>query len=152
MQCVNGKVRFMPEVNKSTDRVARREDWKTVPMPASHESFTLSRPFSEKDMNVLRLGNIPQAMEDKWFWYMEGSTLRAHRSWTGYCIYQVDFKADNNHIVTVNRDPNQYKCTSIEEDIISLNKLLNWWTGNPYDYYNEWLSETYDALKKSGQT
>ena len=52
------------------------------------------------------------------------------------------------HVVTVNRDPEQYKCTSIEEDARSLNKLLDWWSEPPYDHYNEWLLETYDALKK----
>lgn len=82
---------------------------------------------------------------------MEGSTLWAHRSWTGHCIFRIDFKEDNNHIVTVNRNPEQYKCTSIDEDIESLNKLLDWWTQTPYDHYNEWLAETYDALEKSGR-
>ena len=130
--------------------VARRGDWKTEPMPRQHESFVLDRSFSEAEMAALRCGHVPQAMEDKWFWYMEGSTLWAHRSWTGHCIYQIDFKEDGHHAVTVNRDPEQYKCTSIKEDIESLNKLLNWWTEPPYDHYNEWLSETYDALKKAG--
>ena len=106
---------------------------------------------SEEEMDVLRCGNIPQAMEDKWFWYMEGSTLWAHRSWTGYCIYRIDFKEDNNHLVTVNRDPEQYGCTDIEEDIESLNNLLDWWARTPYDYYSEWLSETHDALEKAGK-
>ena len=120
-------------------------------MPEQHESFVLNRSFSDEEMIVLRCGNIPKAMEDKWFWYMEKSTLWAHRSWTGYCIYQIVFKENNNHIVVVNRNPEQYTCTSIEEDIKSLNKLLDMWTRPPYDYYNEWLSETYDALKKTGK-
>ena len=51
----------------------------------------------------------------------------------------------------VNRNPEQYKCTRIEEDIASLNKLLDWWTQTPYAYHNEWLSDTYDALKKAGK-
>ncbi len=99
---------------------------------------------------TLRRGNIPQAMEDKWFWYMEGSTLWAHRSWTGYCIYRIDMKEDGRHAVTVNRDPEQYGCTSIEEDAATLNKLLDRWTRPPYDPYQAWLSETYDALEKAG--
>ena len=136
----------MAEENKT--RVAHRDDWKTEPMPKQHETFVLSRSFSAEEMDALRRGNIPQAMEDKWFWYMEGSTLWAHRSWTGYCIYQIELKEDGDHVVTVNRDPKQYSCTSIEEDMISLNKLLDWWVQSPYDLYNEWLSETYDALKK----
>ena len=53
--------------------------------------------------------------------------------------------------MTVNRDTEQYRCTSIEEDTESLNKLLDWWTETPYDHYNEWLSETYDTLKKAGK-
>ena len=136
----------MPKNDTCETRVAHRGDWKTLPMPKQHETFVLNRPFSDEEMDALRRGNIPQAMEDKWFWYMEGSTLWAHRSWTGYCIYRIDFKEDGNHDVMVNRDPQQYKRTSIEEDITSLNKLLDWWTQTPYDHYNEWLSETCDAL------
>lgn len=132
-------------------RVAHRDDWKTEPMPERYDTFVLHRALSDAEMDALRCGNVPQAMEDKWFWYMEGSTLRAHRSWSGYCIYQIDFKEDNNHVVKVNRDPQQYKCTSIEEDIKSLNKLLDWWAQTPYDHYDEWLSETYDTLKKAGR-
>ena len=133
-----------------TTRVAHRSDWKTADMPLQHETFVLDRSFSDEEMDALRLGNIPEAMEDKWFWYMEGPTLWAHRSWTGYCIYRIDFKEDGHHIVTVNRDPEQYSCTSIDEDIKSLNMLLDWWTKEPYDHYNEWLSETYNMLKKAG--
>ena len=110
--------------------------------------FIFDRPFSDKQMQTLRRGHIPQEMEDKWFWYMEGGRLYAHRSWTGNCIYIVEFSADGHHRVTVNRDPEQYSCTSVDEDIKTLNKLLDWWTGEPYDYYHEWLSETVDAIKK----
>ena len=134
--------------DKNKIRVACRGDWKTEPMPGQHETFVLDRAFSDVEMEALRRGNIPQAMEDKWFWYMEGATLWVHRSWTGYCIYQIDFKEDNNHLVTVNRNPEQYGCTSVREDIESLNKLLDWWSQPPYDPYNEWLSETYGSLKK----
>ena len=141
----------MTEENKNRKAAARRGDWKTAPMPKKHDRFVLERSFREEEMAALRRGNIPQAMEDKWFWYMEGSTLRAYRSWTGYCIYRIDFKEDGRHIVTVNRDPEQYKCTSIEEDAASLNRLLDRWTQTPYDHYDEWLSETYDALLRAGQ-
>ena len=131
--------------------VACCDDWKTEPMPEQHETFILKRAFSDQEMFALRCGNVPQAMEDKWFWFMEGSTLWAHRSWTGHCIFRVDFKENNNHVVTVNRDPKQYRSFGIEEDRKSLNNLLNWWTQSPYDHYNEWLSETHDSLKKAGK-
>ena len=40
---------------------------------------------------------------------------------------------------------------NLTEDIENLNNLLDWWTQDPYDHYNEWLSETYDTLKKAGK-
>ncbi len=129
---------------------AVRGDWKTSEMPARHDTFILDRCFTPQQMKKLRKGNIPQGMEDKWFWYMEGDTLFAHRSWTGYCIYRIDFSLDNCHVVTVSREPEQYKCTSIDEDRESLKKLLDWWTDDPYDHYHEWLWETADTIKKAG--
>lgn len=137
------------QTGASRYKIADRNDWKRLDMPKQHDTFVFKRPFSEKQMDLLRRGNIPQEMEDKWFWFMEGDTLYAHRSWTGYCIYRIDLKPDNNHVVTVNRNPEQYKCTSTDEDIKQLNSLFNWWTQESYDYYNEWLSETVDTLKKT---
>ena len=113
----------MKEENKKA-KVCRK-DWKNEPMPEKHETFVLQRSFDEKQMDLLRAGHIPEAMEDKWFFYVEGETLFAHRSWTGYCIYRIDFKEDDHHIVRVNREPEQYGCTDIKEDIVNLNKLLD---------------------------
>ena len=135
----------------STYKIAERYDWKSTEMPSKHDTFVLHRPLNPKQMKALRRGNIPKQMEDKWFWFMEGDTLFAHRSWTGYCIYRIDFGPDGNHIVTVNRDPEQYTCVSIEEDAEKLNKLLDWWTQDSYDYYGEWLEETVDDLEKAGK-
>ena len=132
-------------------KVAEKSDWNTHEMPVEHESFILQRHFNDHQMEMLRRGHIPEEMEDKWFWYMEGDTLYAHRSWTGFCIYIIEFKPDDRHFVTVNRYEEQYTCTSIESDVRSLNNLLNWWSRDVYDYYNEWLAETVDMLKENGQ-
>ena len=129
-------------------KIAEKSDWKTCPMPETHDSFILEKSLNERQMCSLRHGHIPQAMEDKWFWYMEDDTLYAHRSWTGHCIYTVAFKSDGRHLVTVNRNPEQYKCTSIEEDTALLGKLLDSWSMENYDYYHEWLSETAASLRK----
>ena len=132
-------------------KTAVKSDWQTLEMPAKHDTFILDRSFTPKQMKALRKGNIPQEMEDKWFWYMEGDTLFAHRSWTGYCLFVIDFSPDNHHKVTVNRDPEQSNLTNVDEDRETLNKLLNWWSRDSYDYYNEWLAETVDNLKKAGK-
>ena len=136
------------DLPKRNGKVAERGDWKTSEMPEKKERFILKRHFNDRRMAALRCGHIPEQMEDKWFWYMQGDTLYAHRSWTGFCIYRIDFKPDDNHFVTVNRDQEQYTCTSIEEDAEKLNKLLSWWSQSTYDYYGEWLAETVDMLEK----
>ena len=121
-------------------------------MPPQHDTFLFRRPFTAQQMAALRRGHVPRGMEDKWFWFMEGDTLFAHRSWTGACIFRVDFKPDDAHVVTVNRDPEQYTCTGTAEDAQKLNDLLNRWTEDSYDYYQAWLEETADMLKKAGKT
>jgi len=132
------------------DAVATRNDWNALDMPAQTESFHFSRPLTDKQMRILRKGHIPREMEDKWFWYMEGDTLFAHRSWTGYCIYRVEFHADGRHLVTVNRDPEQYGGTDLKADAEKLNDLFNWWVQDTYDYYSQWLQETAKTLEESG--
>jgi hypothetical protein len=51
-------------------------------------------------------------MEDKWFVFMEGSTLYLHRSWTGSCIYQLTLAREGTAYVVseafANRDESQY--------------------------------------------
>ena len=129
-------------------KVAEKNDWQTFEMPGKQETFILHLEITNEQMENLRHGNIPKEMEDKWFWYMEGNTLYAHRSWTGYCIYRIDFKPDYNHVVTANRDPEQVTNTSIEEDKKRITDLLGWWTQQDYDYYHQWLTETVQALEK----
>lgn len=130
-------------------KITKKNDWKTFPMPAQRDTFLLSRHFSKQELSALQCGHIPEAMEDKWFWYMEGNTLFAHRSWTGYCIYILELNEQTGiHKVTVNRDPEQYQEKQIKEDENRLNELLNWWTKPAFDFYHEWLSETLDSLQK----
>lgn len=99
---------------------AKPTDWKTEPLPSRKATLRLDRTFSFEDMNRIRLGLIPEAMEDKWFIYWKDDTLFLHRSWTGYCIYVVRFVpvADGYRMVEadVNRNPDQYKETRDETD------------------------------------
>ena len=132
--------------------VAVKADWQTEPMPDHKETFILKRHFTEEKHKNLRRGNVPKEMEDKWFFYMKRNRLYAHRSWTGIMIYMVELTpGGDEHKVTVNRLPEQYGCTSIEEDREKLNNLLDWWTEEIYDYYHEWLEETVNYLKREGR-
>ena len=132
--------------------IAKKEDWTTVEMPEEHDTFILYRHFTDHQMKTLRNGHIPQEMEDKWFWYMEGNTLYAHRSWTGFCIFVVELSDSDDHKVTVNRYPEQYTCTSVEEDRQKLNDLLDGWTKPKYNFFNAWLTETMNNLARAGKT
>ncbi|MBQ6575965.1 MAG: hypothetical protein IJL90_07670 [Lachnospiraceae bacterium] len=135
-----------------TDGAAvKRSDWKNVDMPEARDGFILKRAFSKKEMMALRKGHIPEAMEDKWFWYMEGDTLYIHRSWTGFCIYIAELSDGYTHKVTVNRDPEQYVSEGAEADCERLNKLPDYMIKQPVDYYTEWIEETADSIKKANK-
>ncbi len=129
--------------------LVKKEDWQTCAMPEANDRFEIEASLPEDKLNVLRHGHLPREMEDKWFWYMEGDVLYAHRSWTGFCIYIADFSDKGKIKVTVNRDPQQYTCTDIGEDKEKFCDLLSWWTDLPYDHYGAWLCETAEALEKA---
>ena len=80
-------------------------------------------------MRQIRLGLIPEAMEDKWFVYWRDDTLFFHRSWTGICIYVARFVADGDgHRMIeaeVNRDPQQYKETRDQRDAEIISYLID---------------------------
>ena len=92
--------------------VAAGDEWDKKPMLKKQEALAFKRAFTAEQMKVLRRGHVPEAMEDKWFWYMQGNKLYAHRSWTGICIYIVEFCPGHVLRVHVNRNPKQYYCTS----------------------------------------
>lgn len=128
-------------------KAATASDWKTTPMPEVHAEFTFHRRFTQEQMDLLRYGNIPQAMEDKWFWYYEDDKLYIHRSWTGFCIFVVSFTPGSDELhALVNRDPEQYRSTDVNQDEYELNRLLTWWTQSDYDPDNQFLADTYRAL------
>ena len=126
---------------------AKKSDWKTLEMPQQHTTFAIQKEISRAELEELKLGGIPQEMEDQWFWYFEDGKLYIHRSWTGFCIYILSFSPDSRWIaVTVNRDPQQYRATEITWDVERLNHLLSAWTYPVYGSYCSRLSDTAKAL------
>lgn len=101
-------------------RAARSTDWKTVPLPELRTTVPLNRVYSAEEMERIRMGLVPQEMEDKWFVYWKDGSLYFHRSWTGYCVYVVRFTEETAGWrmveADVNRDPGQYRETSDERD------------------------------------
>jgi hypothetical protein len=108
---------------------ATREAWKTVAMPEQKSRLAWPRTFTSQEFDRLSRGLIPAAMEDKWFIYLEDQVLYFHRSWTGFCIYQLHLKpAGDGWAATeawVNRDNEQYKATSDDYDSALLAFLID---------------------------
>src|SRR5574339_383331 len=91
-----------------SSKKATRSSWKNFPMPELKEYLPFTRKFSEEEYERISIGKIPKEMEDKWFIYEEENQLYFHRSWTGFCIFQVYLnKTDQEYLVAdvlVNRD------------------------------------------------
>ena len=96
-------------------RPADRSDWTIHPLPQERTTIGFDRPFDEEELAFVRLGSIPELMEDKWFVYFADNQLFFHRSWTGHCIYVAHFRATEDGALLVsadiNRDRDQYSAT-----------------------------------------
>ena|ERR1022692_3794622 len=97
-----------------------RDDWKLRKMPKSYAKIPVSRRFSEREIEKIKLGFRPDNMDEKWFIFYEEDRLYIHRSWTGFCIYVVNFeKQERGHVafqVEVNRNPKQYQVSDDSYD------------------------------------
>lgn len=100
--------------------------WKSEPLPANRARLKLEHAFSAAEWDALQQGVIPEEMEDKWFIYEERGWLYFHRSWTGFCVFQVQLKKSptGGEIAEawVNRNKEQYTCVDDAYDA----QLLSW--------------------------
>lgn len=119
----------MAESN-SERTTATRQSWPNAQLlPQQREPLSLERKFTEQEYELISRGLIPEAMEDKWFIFLEGDGLYFHRSWTGFCIYQLTLKKQGALYQVVealaNRDSNQYSGTDNHYDVDLLNFLID---------------------------
>jgi hypothetical protein len=93
-------------------RKATRDSWGYVAMPEQKSRLPFQRVFTQAEYDRISLGLIPREMENKWFIYLENQILYFHRSWTGFCIYQLHLESSGDTwVVTdtwVNRDNEQF--------------------------------------------
>ena len=92
-------------------RKATCSDWKIKPMSGLKIQLQVEEIFTREEYKYLSWGLIPRSMDDKWFIYLEDNWLYFHRSWTGYCIFQVRLEIfEDGHQIAeawVNDDPEQ---------------------------------------------
>jgi hypothetical protein len=96
-----------------SEEIAKRDSWKIENMPDDVVSIYYARGFTLEEFEKIKRGFIPKSMEDKWFIFFESGVLYFHRSWTGRCIYSVDFIIENDKVkikkIYVNNDKTQYQ-------------------------------------------
>lgn len=107
---------------------ATRSSWANHPMPPSRLRLSWQRHFDPNELEALRLGNVPRAMEDKWFVYADGDRVAFHRSWTGHCVFELVLELGppgaRVREAWVNRDPNQYRSSDDVDDARYLGSLV----------------------------
>jgi hypothetical protein len=67
--------------------VATRDSWKREPPEGPFDAYDLVWTFAQEDLERIRWGLIPRAMEEKWVAYVDVEELFLHRSWTGILCY-----------------------------------------------------------------
>ena len=114
-------------VGKPIGAVINKSDWKTQEF-SKPATLNAGFRFAETHFARIRLGLLPEQMEDKWFAYFEDGRICFHRSWTGAKIYEAQIKkADSDYMIseiTVERDAGIYSNTDDSEDIRAFNFLL----------------------------
>ena len=104
-------------------------DWATKPLPKQRTTLALNRSFSPSQMDRIRMGFIPDDMNEKWFMCWHDKTLHIYRSWSGFCIYVVHFVADGegSRMVSaeVSRDYAQYQGTDDDYDAWLISDLID---------------------------
>lgn len=102
---------------------------KTKPMPAARVQISYNRTFSPDEYRQLRRGFASRDMDDRWFIFLEDDWLYFHRSWTGYCIYQVRLEASDECYAGVeawvNRNPEQFNRADVTTDGIAIDHFID---------------------------
>ena len=107
---------------------ALRSSWRietlTIPQPIPPPA----RVWTNDEMGAIRRGYVPWIMDEKWFIFMEGSRLFAHRSWTGLGVYEATFApAEGGYVIesaVVTGDDTKYRRSSDEAESLTLEALI----------------------------
>lgn len=103
--------------------------WVIQCLPELSATLDYRREFSVEELKMIARGYIPQQMEDKWFIFLEDTTLYLHRSWTGICIYKVELQEITNGWTVrqawINCNPDQYKRKDDCHESEKLDRLIS---------------------------
>ena len=120
-----GHARAVPIVGEVT---ARQGDWEAHPLTHPESIPPPTRIWTSEEMDHIREGYIPHMMEEKWFIFMEGNRLFAHRSWTGLGVYEATFApVDGGYVISsavVTGDRSEYERSSDQDESLILEMFI----------------------------
>lgn len=100
----------------------------TLPMPRETAVLDYKAEFTPEEFEKISLGLKPEQMEDKWLIEMEGDALFFYRSWTGHCVFRVEFGRSGDRYAVkralANRNADQYNSPGDDYDAALLGFLI----------------------------
>jgi hypothetical protein len=78
---------------------ATRKSHSIYPFSRRRALIPFERSFTAEEFERVKLGVLPQEMEDHWFIFLEGRRrqyIYFVRSWTGFCAYKACVEQINN--------------------------------------------------------
>jgi hypothetical protein len=109
------------------NEIATKGTWKNTPID-NPKRIDIDLVFTVKQFSKLRMGLIPQQMEDKWFIYYEKDWLYFHRSWTGDGIYKAKLnKITDGYAITefwAERNQEKHRNENDNADITTFSFLI----------------------------
>lgn len=110
-------------------KIAKKDKCKTIPM-INPKRLDVSISMNIEQFNKLKLGLIPNEMEDKWFVYFENNSIHFHRSWTGYEIFKANLNLNENGCEIsefwVEQNPEKYKEADDERNIYNFKNHIEY--------------------------
>ena len=106
---------------------ANKKSWKTEPFGEVLE-IPYTAFFSSEEFEKLKIGLVPEVMEDKWFIYFNNNELRYYRSWTGFPVFKVLLKSVGNDYAVNSASASKQTIDSWGEDYSAA--ILNFLTSN----------------------
>lgn len=61
------------------------------PISGKYGTLRIDLHIDKSNMDILRMGHIPEVMEDHWFIWCDDSHISIHRSWSGECMFEAEY-------------------------------------------------------------
>lgn len=134
-------------------KAATKEDWQDLKaLSADAVTVPLGLSFDDSQMENLRHGFIPPAMEYKWFSYFEDGVLHMHRSWSGYKVAEVVFeKGSDGWIAPAMRlamDPEYFSPPQDEARDLILDELAFYASGKALGSHEDGFAQAFNQAAK----